>query len=662
MKKSLPLILLTIIALLLAACVQQPQPTTSESNGESTDSSVEVTEQAEGADASEQTEESESAETAEAVEETEQTEDGEEKSAEQLPIKQEIGEAIVDSVTIEQQDDGYVAVVTGNLPDGCTSIHESTQTEKGNTIEIALTTARPQDMMCTQALVPFSENIAIDTSGLAAGEYIVVVNGVAADQSIIVGESEPHPEGDVVSGSVTYKERIALPDDATLSVQLQDTSLADAPATVLGEVSYVTAGKQVPLPFAISYDPAEIEENHTYSLSARITDAAGNLLFINDTAIHVITNGNPTTDIDVPVIPVGDAALMPEAETEANPAAQAIDKTWQWTGFSDPVNGSQEIPQPERYELTLNADGTANIKADCNQVNTTYTIEGNNITINPLGASTLVACPPDSLADQYLQYLSFARIFFFEEEDMFFDLMADGGTMRFSEPKEPTVEDLIGPIWQWTDYNTPNTSTAVPNPAAYSIQFLPDDVAVIVADCNNILAEYTVEDGVLSIQMGPTTAVFCGEESLDVQFIQSLEAVDSFHLEMEALFLDETTTGNFMRFAVSGAEVSGTVTYLQRIALPENAILEVRVQDISLADAPAITIGADTYTVDGAQVPLPYTVYYNPAFVQENRRYSVSARITDAEGKLLFISDTMIPVITNDNPTTDVEIVVVQVN
>ncbi len=660
MRKSLPLILLTIIALLLAACVQQQPATTSESSEDSTDASAEVTEPAEEDEAaSEQTEDSD---TAEDAEKNDQTEDSEETAAEQLPIKQDIGVAIVDNVTIEQQDDGYVAVAAGNLPDGCTSIHESTQTVKGNTIEIALTTAHPQDMMCTQALVPFTENIAIDTSGLAAGEYNVVVNGVAADQPIILDESEPHPEGDVVSGSVTYNERIALPEDATLSVQLQDTSLADASATVLGEVSYVTAGKQVPLPFAISYDPAEIEENHTYSLSARITDAAGNLLFINDTAIHVITNGNPTTDIDVPVILVEDTALLPESETEAEPAAQAVGKTWQWTGFSDPVNGSQEIPQPERYELTLNADGTANIKADCNMVNTTYTIDGSNITINPLGASTMVACPPDSLADQYLQYLGFARIFFFEGDDMFFDLMADGGTMRFSEPKEPTAEDLIGPIWQWTDYNTPNTSTAVPNPAAYSIQFLPDDVAVIVADCNNILAEYTVEDGVLSIQMGPTTAVFCGEESLDVQFIQSLEAVDGFHLEMEALFLDETTTDNSMRFAVSGAEVSGTVTYLQRIALPENAILEVRVQDISLADAPAITIGADTYTLDGAQVPLPYTVYYNPAFVQENRRYSVSARITDAEGKLLFISDTMIPVITNDNPTTDVEVLVVQAN
>lgn len=643
MKKSLPLILLTIIALLLVACIQQ----------EPTSPSAEVPEQAEDNDTPKQAEDTEG---------TEQTDGDAEESTEQLPVKTDVDIAPVDSVTIEQQGDTYVVVASGNLPDGCTTLHEITQTVKADTIEFILTTTRPQDMMCTQALVPFSETISIDTGELTAGEYSVVVNGVAADQPIIIGENTPLPEGNAVTGSVTYKQRIALPDDAMLSVQLQDSSLADAPAIILGEVSYATAGKQVPLPFAISYDPADIQENHTYSLAARIVDAEGNLMFVNDTAVLVITNNNPTTNIDVPVIPVGDTALIPKTETGAEPAAQAINKIWQWTEFSDPVNGPQEIPQPERYELVLNADGTANIKADCNMVNTTYTIDGSNITINPLGAATLVACPPDSLADQYLQYLSFARIFFFEGEDMLFDLMADGGTMRFSEPVVPSTEDLIGPVWQWTDTNTANTSTAVPNPAAYSIQFLPDDVAVIIADCNNILAEYTVEDGVLNIQMGPTTAVFCGEESLDTQFVQGLEAVDGFHLEMEALFLDETTTGNSMRFAVSGAEVTGTVTYLQRIALPENAILEVRVQDISLADAPAITIGADIYTLDGAQVPLPYKAYYNPAFVQENRRYSVSARITDAEGKLLFINDTMIPVITNDNPTTDVEIVVVQVN
>ncbi|MCZ7668207.1 MAG: YbaY family lipoprotein [Chloroflexi bacterium] len=96
-----------------------------------------------------------------------------------------------------------------------------------------------------------------------------------------------------VSGEVTYTDDIVLPDDAVLTVQIQDISLADAAATVMGEQSYVTEGQQAPLPFSVTYDAAAIVDNHTYGLSIRITAADETLLFVNDTLIPVITNGSP---------------------------------------------------------------------------------------------------------------------------------------------------------------------------------------------------------------------------------------------------------------------------------------------------------------------------------------------------------------------------------
>jgi uncharacterized lipoprotein YbaY len=39
----------------------------------------------------------------------------------------------------------------------------------------------------------------------------------------------------------------------------------------------------------------------------------------------------------------------------------------------------------------------------------------------------------------------------------------------------------------------------------------------------------------------------------------------------------------------------------------------------------------------------------------------MSVRITDADGKLLFINDTHIPVITRGNPTKEVEVAVITV-
>ena len=76
--------------------------------------------------------------------------------------------------------------------------------------------------------------------------------------------------------------------------------------------------------------------------------------------------------------------------------------------------------------------------------------------------------------------------------------------------------------------------------------------------------------------------------------------------------------------------------YLQRMALPPQAVLSVTLQDVSLADAPAIELARQQGTVSG-QVPLPFRLDYNPQQVDPHHRYSVSARI-EQEGRLLFIS------------------------
>lgn len=100
-----------------------------------------------------------------------------------------------------------------------------------------------------------------------------------------------------VTGTVTYRERIALPPNAVVQVTLQDISRADASAVVLGEQTITTMGRQVPIPFEIAYDPSAIDERLTYSVRARIT-VDGQLLFTSTTATLVITRGRPT-DVEI---------------------------------------------------------------------------------------------------------------------------------------------------------------------------------------------------------------------------------------------------------------------------------------------------------------------------------------------------------------------------
>ncbi len=96
-----------------------------------------------------------------------------------------------------------------------------------------------------------------------------------------------------VTGSITYRERIALPPSAVVTVKLVDVSLADAPAVLIAEQVIPTAGRQVPFEFALAYGASRIQPSHTYAVQVRIEDG-GKLLFISDTVNQVITRDAPT--------------------------------------------------------------------------------------------------------------------------------------------------------------------------------------------------------------------------------------------------------------------------------------------------------------------------------------------------------------------------------
>jgi uncharacterized lipoprotein YbaY len=119
---------------------------------------------------------------------------------------------------------------------------------------------------------------------------VVLASGCAANQ--VVPENGGARSMAQVTGTVTYRERIALPPTAVVTIKLVDVSRADAPAIVLGEQVIRPAGKQVPFAFSIAYDPVQIQPQLTYAVEARIEDG-GRLLFISDRMYPVLTRDAP---------------------------------------------------------------------------------------------------------------------------------------------------------------------------------------------------------------------------------------------------------------------------------------------------------------------------------------------------------------------------------
>jgi putative lipoprotein len=96
--------------------------------------------------------------------------------------------------------------------------------------------------------------------------------------------------------------------------------------------------------------------------------------------------------------------------------------------------------------------------------------------------------------------------------------------------------------------------------------------------------------------------------------------------------------------AVSGfVDIGGSVSYLQRIALPPDAVLIIRVQDTSRADAKARTLAEQTIELAGQQVPIAFQLTVDRDLLGKRARITLSARI-ERRGKLLFINDQSYPV------------------
>ncbi|WP_243652420.1 YbaY family lipoprotein [Novosphingobium sp. PhB165] len=96
-----------------------------------------------------------------------------------------------------------------------------------------------------------------------------------------------------LSGHATYRERIALPPAAHLSVAISDVSRMDTAAPVIASTEFATEGRQVPLAFTLDYDATKIDPHGRYAVSARITDGGGQLIWITDTHTALPAVGQP---------------------------------------------------------------------------------------------------------------------------------------------------------------------------------------------------------------------------------------------------------------------------------------------------------------------------------------------------------------------------------
>jgi putative lipoprotein len=156
-------------------------------------------------------------------------------------------------------------------------------------------------------------------------------------------------------------------------------------------------------------------------------------------------------------------------------------------------------------------------------------------------------------------------------------------------------------------------------------------------------------------------------QRVETDFFRGLEEATEFKIQGDLLRLYEgdqplltlRSPSTETKGSEQTAQVTGTVTYRQRIALSPNAVIEVKLLDVSRADAPAVTIAEQTIMPAGHQVPIAFALGYDPGRINERSRYVIQARILES-GQVRFVTTQVYPVITSGNPKT-VNVIVSQV-
>ncbi|MEP6389561.1 MAG: META domain-containing protein [Halioglobus sp.] len=218
-------------------------------------------------------------------------------------------------------------------------------------------------------------------SALLLGILAIVVTG--CNQGTSNGSSKDSAEmtAGTIKGMVVYRERMLLPPDAQIEIQLQDVSRADAMATVMAVVNMAADGAP-PYPFVIEYDTSQVDARMRYALRATI-HSGDRLMFTNTDYI------DPFSESPVEV-------LVRRVPAEPEPSAATLEDTqWQLETLSGSPAQLGAGDKPIDLVFMSKEQRAAGFSG-CNRYFGSYALEGESVagkalTLGPL-AGTMMAC------------------------------------------------------------------------------------------------------------------------------------------------------------------------------------------------------------------------------------------------------------------------------
>lgn len=121
--------------------------------------------------------------------------------------------------------------------------------------------------------------------------------------TVLPGRATAQMGPGAISGVLSVRERVALPGNAVVTVQIAEVGSAGRPGAVIAEQRFTTNNAQPPFRYSISYDPNRIDPNRAYTVQANIS-FGGQIQFTTNQVYRVITGGAPVTDVNILLVAV----------------------------------------------------------------------------------------------------------------------------------------------------------------------------------------------------------------------------------------------------------------------------------------------------------------------------------------------------------------------
>jgi heat shock protein HslJ len=189
---------------------------------------------------------------------------------------------------------------------------------------------------------------------------------------------------------------------------------------------------------------------------------------------------------------------------------------------------------------------------------------------------------------------------------------------------------LTDALWSWNELILPDGTSLINNPDNYTLRFLPDGTLNITADCNSGSGTYTADRQSLTIQVGVMTTAFCGDKSLDTQFLGYLAQVVSFDLQPAYLALSMAEEAGTLGFYIGSPIVDNP-------DLPADAPTAEAIDTINVRSGPGVDYPSyglakkgDKALILGVSADGAWWVIELPTYVAPDGRGWVSAEYATA--------------------------------